>query len=217
MAGGETVFEYTVKGVLHHAIPISLREALDLKMGDVVVYQKTPNKWKPWRKHHLVYSGVNINEALTSPVTINTEEVVLYDDATFSRSVSDSVGLDADVKTALIGFGVNFDIGEQKTLKAEFGQVKRTVWSLRDEVFKGKFRGSLNMDHPVVKDAKRHGSVLFVVTHLYQAEKVNINLQETIRAGISGNEKDDDSSSSTPAGPDGDTSQCSIDTVGAEL
>lgn len=206
MAGGETVFEYTVKGVLHDAIPISLREALDLKMGDVVVYEKAPSKWKPWRKHSLVYSGININDALASPVAINSQEVVLYDDATFARSVSDSVGLDADVKTALVGFGVNFDIGEKKTLKGEFGQVKRMKWNLRDEVFKGKFRGSLNMDHPIVRDAKRHGSVLFVVTHLYQSEKVNVSLQETISAGISGNEKDD-GSSSTPEGPDGDTSQ----------
>lgn len=176
---------------MHDVIPISLDEAVDLKMGDVLMYERTPSKWKPWRKHRLVYSGVNINDVLTSSAKINTEEVVLYDDATFSRGVNDSVGLDADVKTALVAFGVNFDIGEQKTLKAEFGQVKRIVWNLRDEVFKGTFKGMLNMDHPIVKDAKRHGGVLFVVSHLYQSAKVQVTVQETLTAGISGNEKDD--------------------------
>ena len=207
MAQG-TVLEYTVKGILHDAIPISLEEAVDMKMGDVVVYEKTPSRWKPWRKHHLVYSGVNINDALVSPVTISTEDIVLYDNATYSRSVRDSVGLDADVKTALVSFGVNFDIGEQKTLRGEFGQVKRMVWKLRDEVFKGQFRGTLNMDHPVVRDAKRHGSMLFVVTHLYQSEKVSVTLQETLTGGISGNEKDDKDGSSATEGQDGDTSEC---------
>ena len=191
MAGRSTVFEFTVKGILHDAIPISLAEAVDLKMGDVLVYEKTLSKWRPWRKHRLVYSGININDALVSPVAINTAEVVLYNDATYSRNISDSVGLDADVKTSLVAFGVNFDIGEKKTLKGEFGQVKRMVWKLRDEVFKGAFKGTLKMDHPIVQDAKRHGSMLFVVTHLYQSAKVNITLQETLTAGISGNEKDD--------------------------
>lgn len=214
MAGGSTVFEYTVKGILHDAIPISLEEAVDLKMGDILVYEKTPSKWKPWRKHRLVYSGININDALVSPVTINTAEVVLYNDATYSRNVSDSVGLDADVKTALIAFGVNFDIGEQKTLKGEFGQVKRMVWNLRDEVFKSAFKGTLNMDHPIVRDAKRHGSVLFVVTHLYQSAKVNITLQQTLTAGISGKEdedkdnKDDKGDDDSTTGGDTSESRC---------
>ena len=211
MACGNTVFEYTVKGILHDAIPISLEEAVDLKMGDILVYEKTPSKWKPWRKHRLVYSGININDALVAPVTISTAEVVLYNDATFSRNVSDSVGLDADVKTALIAFGVNFDIGEQKTLKGEFGQVKRMAWNLRDEVFRRAFKGTLNMDHPIVQDAKRHGSVLFVVTHLYQSAKVNITLQQTLTAGISGKE-DDDKDNKDDKGDDdsttgGDTSE----------
>ena len=208
---GSTVLEYTVKGILHDVIPISLDEAMKLKMGDVLVYEKMPSKWKPWRKHHLVYSGVNINDVLASPAKINTEEVVLYDDATFSRGVNDSVGLDADVKTALVGFGVNFDIGEQKTLRAEFGQVKRIVWNLRDETFKGTFKEKhLNMDHPIVKDAKRHSAVLFVVTHLYQSTKVHVTLQETLTAGISGKEKDDkdgNGGDSTPT-QGGDTSEC---------
>ena len=209
---GSTVLEYTVKGILHDVIPISLDEAVDLKMGDVLMYERTPSKWKPWRKHRLVYSGVNINDVLTSSAKINTEEVVLYDDATFSRGVNDSVGLDADVKTALVAFGVNFDIGEQKTLKAEFGQVKRIVWNLRDEVFKGTFKGMLNMDHPIVKDAKRHGGVLFVVSHLYQSAKVQVTVQETLTAGISGNEKDDKDDNGDDSTPTqgGDTSECGV-------
>ena len=212
---GNTVFEYTVKGILHDAIPITPSEALDLTMGDVIVYEKTPSKWRPWRKHHLVYSGININDVLNSPVAITTEEAVLYDDATFTRSVSDSVGLDADVKTALTSFGVKFDISEKKTLTGEFGQVKRMLWNLRNEVIKKTFRGSLKIDHPIVENAKRHGSILFVVTHLYQSAKVHVQLDETLIAGISGDGKLDGSSSKTTEGSDGDTSQSSSSTVGA--
>ena len=197
------LFEHTVKDILHDAIPITLSDALDLKMGDVIVYEKTPSKWKPWRKHQLVYSGININDVLTSPVTITTEEAVLYDNANFTRSISahGSAGLDVDVKEALVSLGVNFDMDGERTLMSEFGQVKRMLWNLKEEVLKSTFRGSLNMDHPIVVP----GSVLFVVTHLYQSAKFTLSL----KTGISVDEKIGGSIGSTTESPDGHTSQSS--------
>ena len=186
---GQTVFEHIVRGVLNNAIPVNLERSLDLKMGSILVYQQKPSIFKPWRKHHLVFTGVGVENILNGSVDMQSTEEVLYDDANYSRTISEDVKLDADIKSSLVDFGMNFDVGETKVLTGDFGKVTRIVWKLREDIMNGKFQGTLNMDHPVVKDAKTHGSTIFVVTHLYRADKVVIALTRSIKAGGGADDK----------------------------
>ena len=179
----ETVFEHCVRGILHSAIPISLERSLDLEIGSVLVYEKKPTRWKPWRKHSLVFTGYSINDLLKAAVPIKTDQAVMYDSANYSRTIDDNVDLDADVKSSLVDFGMNFNVGEKRVLTGNFGKLTRMRWNLRDEVIHGTFKATVNTDHVITKDAAEHGSTIFVVTHLFQADKVVLTLDNSVTFG----------------------------------
>ena len=174
-----------MRGVIRSAIPISLESSLDLEMGSVLVYEKTPTRFTPWRKNNLVFTGFSINDLLDIPVSITTDEAVMYDCANYSRTINDKAAadLDADVKSSLVDFGMNFNIGEEKKLSGNFGKVTRKRWNLRDEVIRGIFKATMNTDHGITKGAAKRGGTIFVVTDLYQADMVVLSLHNTVTIG----------------------------------
>ena len=65
MAGTErecAIFNRAVNFVLPSTIPTLLDRSDDYALGDVLVYEKRPWVLMPWRKHCLVFTGVNISE-----------------------------------------------------------------------------------------------------------------------------------------------------------
>ena len=175
------IFGRAVNFVLQHAIPTHFDRSQEYKLGDVLVYEKKLRVFMPWRKHRLVFTGVNIADLLTEAIHIETGEEQVFTEGSISRTFGESAKVDGEVMYAIAHLGVQIDETEHATISADFGKIDRHYTNLSSllsrQAADKKFR--VLADHPVIKDAIAHNRTLFVINNLYVAEKADVNLNFT--------------------------------------
>jgi len=184
------VFNKAVNFVLPSAIPTHLDRSQEYALGDVLVYEKKQHFLMPWRKHRLVFTGVNVAELIddtnfSSQVTKTVFPV--FDDASTNRTFGVDGKLDAEIKYAVAHFGVGVSASENTTVSVDFGKVVRHFNNLPSLFNQQQFSVSTTTTqlfsqhpppriHPVIQDALRNNRTIFVITSLYVADKADVSV-----------------------------------------
>ena len=176
------VFNRGVNFVLPAAIPTHLDRADEYSLGDVLVFEKKLRPLMPWRKDRLVFTDVNISELLkdqAEPLDIKESVESIFDNANSSRTFGVDAKVDAEIQYAVAHFGVDVQATENASMSVDFGKVDRHFTNLSSILAQQSGKISVSMTHPVIQDALKHSSTLFVITSLYVAEKAVVNLSYT--------------------------------------
>ena len=180
MAGAEDViFNRAVNFSLRHAIPTQLDRCNEFALGGVLVFEKKLRPLMPWRKHRLVFTGVNINKLLKEPIDMESKVEVTYDKTSTSRTFGVDAKVDAEIQDAVAHFGVHVAATEHASMSVDFGKVERHY--IDHDLLGGettKQHQVLTTDS-VIKDAIAHNRTLFVINSLYVAEKAEVDLKFT--------------------------------------
>ena len=106
------------------------------------------------------------------------------------------MGLDGELKSVLSRLDLKVQAKEQKTLSisTDFGRITHIQTDLFEVLHAHRIRVQLmyvlkeqfvsinphtpqvNPDHPIVREARKHGDTIFVMTTLYQTERCNIEV-----------------------------------------
>ena len=196
------VFNQAVNFVLPHAIPTHFDRSDEFKLGDVLVYEKKRRPLMPWRKHRLVYTGVNISDLLTESVQIDTKVEQTFSEGSTTRSFGESAKVDAQVSYAIAHLGVDVAESEHASMSTDFGKIDRHYTNFADLISRqtAERKYQVLLKHPVIKDAMAHNKTLFVINHLYVAEKADVSLiyaSDDDDKGASADKKAPPSSSTT--------------------
>ena len=95
------VFNRAVNFVVPSAIPTHLDRSDEYTLGDVLVFEKKLRPFMPWRKHRLVFTGVNISELLkdqTEPLNVQENVESIFDNANTSRTFGVDARVDAEIQ-----------------------------------------------------------------------------------------------------------------------
>jgi len=198
------VFNRAVNFVIPSAIPTHLDRSDEYALGDVLVFEKKLRPFMPWRKHHLVFTGVNISELLkdqTEPLNVQENVESIFDNANTSRTFGVDARVDAEIQYAVAHFGVDVQATENASMSVDFGKVDRHFTNLSSILAQQSGKVFASPAHPVIQDASSKNSTLFVITSMYVAEKSIVNLSFT--AGGKDDAKDTKSQTANPP-PTGD-------------
>jgi len=192
--GERAVFNRAVHFILPSAIPTHLDRSQEYALGDVLVYEKKLRFLMPWRKHRLVFTGINLSELVDDTVPQITKTVTpVFDDASTSRTFGMGAKFDAEIRYAVAHFGAGVSASENATVSVDFGKVERhfsNLSSLLNNTL-NKDRFSVSAVHPVIQEAIRNNRTIFVITSLYVADKANINVsfKSGTKDGVADNSK----------------------------
>ena len=185
------IFNRAVNFMLPHAIPTQLDRCNEFALGGVLVFEKKLRLLMPWRKHRLVFTGVNINTLLKEPIDMESKVEVTYDKTSSSRTFGVNGKVDAEVQDAVAHFGVHVAATEHANMSVDFGKVERHYTNLV-ELLGGEAarQHQVSTNHPVIEDAIAHDRTLFVINSVYVAEKAEVNVKFTgDNKGIDGGSK----------------------------
>ena len=171
------IFNRAVNFVLPHAIPTHFDRSEEYKLGDVLVYEKKLRALMPWRRHRLVFTGVNISDLLTEAIQIDKKEEDTFTEANTTRTFGESAKVDAEVAYAVAHFGAKIAESERATVSVNFGKVSRHYSNLSELLSRQAAEKKYQvLSHPVIRDAIAHNRTLFVINNLYVAEKADVSL-----------------------------------------
>ena len=175
------IFSRGVNFILPNSIPTHFDRTEEYNLGDVLVYEKKLRPLMPWRKHRLVFTGVNISSLLTESIQPNNGVQEVFSDSNTTRTFEKSAIVDAEVIYAIAHLGIHIAESERATMSVNFGKIERHFSNLTDllsrQAADKKFR--VLTEHPVIKDAMAHNRTIFVINNVYVAEKADINLTFT--------------------------------------
>lgn len=172
------IFNRAVNFVLPHAIPTHFDRSQEYKLGDVLVYENKLRAFMPWRRHRLVFTGVNISELLKETIQIDTKTEDRFTEASTTRTFGESAKVDAEVTYAVAHLGAKIAESERATVSVDFGKISRQYSNLSELLRQqpAERRYEVSTEHPVIKDAIAHNRTLFVINNLYVAEKADVSL-----------------------------------------
>ena len=176
------VFNRAVNFVVPSAIPTHLDRSDEYTLGDVLVFEKKLRPFMPWRKHRLVFTGVNISELLkdqTEPLNVQENVESIFDNANTSRTFGVDARVDAEIQYAVAHFGVDVQATENASMSVDFGKVDRHFTNLSSILAQQSGKVFASPAHPVIQDASSKNSTLFLITSMYVAEKPLVNLSFT--------------------------------------
>ena len=189
------IFSRAVNFVLPNSIPTHFDRSEEYQLGDVLVYEKKLRPLMPWRKHRLVFTGVNISSLLTESIQLDNGVQNVFSDSSTTRTFGESAKVDAEIMYAIANLGIHIAESERATMTVNFGKIDRHFSNLTDLISRQaadkKFR--VLADHPVIRDAMAHNKTLFVINNLYVAEKADVSLSFT------GDSKDTDTDTAKQA------------------
>ena len=135
----------------------------------------------PWRKHRLVFTGVNISSLLTESIQSDNGVQEVFSDSNTTRTFGETAKVDAEIMYAIAHLGIHIAESERATMSVNFGKIERHFSNLTDllsrQAADKKFR--VFAEHPVIKDAMAHNKTIFVINNVYVAEKADISLTFT--------------------------------------
>ena len=175
----QELFGRTVRQYLPSAIPSHLERIDEYSAGKVLVYRKQPKRLMPWRKNHLNFTGFDLSSLLAEgqALKVSTASDVVFDTGTGTRKSDADLNLDAQLKDALVGMGVTLKSSETKNLSlvTKLGKITHIKTDLFQRLQSKTYK--LDLNHLVVKKALHEGGTLFVISTLYQADVVNIQIE----------------------------------------
>jgi len=192
--GERAVFNRAVNFVLPSAIPTHLDRSQEYALGDVLVYEKKVRFLMPWRKHRLVFTGINLSELVDDIASRVTKTVTqVFDNASTSRTFGVEAKLDTEIQYAVAHFGIGVSASENATVSVDFGKVERHFSNLPSLLNKDRFSVSTSVStvHPVIQEALRNNRTIFVISSLYVADKANVNVsfKNSSTDGVADNSK----------------------------
>ena len=177
----DIIFSRAVNFVLPNSIPTHFDRSEEYQLGDVLVYEKKLRPLMPWRKHRLVFTGVNISRLLTESIQVDNGVQEVFTDSNTTRTFGETAKIDAEIMYAIAHLGIHIAESEHATMTVNFGKIDRHFSNLTDLLARKaadkKFR--VLADHPVIRDAMTHNKTLFVINNLYVAEKADVSLTFT--------------------------------------
>ncbi len=184
----QTLFGRAVGYHLPTAIPTTLERIDEFCLGKVLLHHKRPHKFMPWRKHDLDFTGYSLSTLLSEDEHLKfaTASNFLFDVKKGVSTVDVQLGLDAELKEALVKFDMRFQSGDQKKLNitADFGRITHVTTDLFPVLSARKIK--VNRDHPIVQEAMEKGGALFIISTVYEAERCCIQFNSTTKADDSG-------------------------------
>ena len=172
------IFSRAVNFVLPNSIPTHFDRSEEYQVGDVLVYEKKLHPLMPWRKHKLIFTGVNISSLLTESVQLDNGVQEVFSDSSTTWTFGESAKVDAQIMCAIAKLGIHVAESEHATMSVNFGRIDRHFSNLAHLPTRQAADKKLHVlaDHPVIRDAKAHNRTLFVINNLYVAEKADVSL-----------------------------------------
>ncbi|XP_065887979.1 uncharacterized protein [Dysidea avara] len=186
--GERAVFNRAVNFVLPSTIPTHLDRSQEYALGDVLVYEKKVRFLMPWRKHRLLFTGVNLSELLLDNSLVpkvTKSETPVFDDASTSRTFGVNAKLDTEIQYSVAHFGAGASASENTILSVDFGKVERYFSNLPSLLNQQRF--SAKQVHPVIQEALRNNETIFVITSLYVADKAIVYVGYKDSRGVGNN------------------------------
>ena len=197
--GERVVFNRAVNFVLPSTIPTHLDRSEEYALGDVLVYEKKVRFLMPWRKHRLVFTGVNLSELLLDNPSlvpkVTKSETPIFDDANTSRTFGVDAKLDSEIQYSVAHFGAGVFASENTTVSVDFGKVERYFSNLPSLLNQQRF--SAKQVHPVIQEALRNNKTIFVITSLYVADKAIVYVGYKDSGGVGNNKSKSQTTQST--------------------
>ena len=177
----DIIFSRAVNFVLPNSIPTHFDRTEEYKIGDVLVYERKLRPLMPWRKHRLVFTGVNISNLLTEAIQIDNGVQEVFSQSSTTRTFGESAKVDAEIVYAIAHLGIHIAESENATMSIDFGKIERQFSNLTDLLSRQAADKKLRVltDHSVIKDAMAHSKTLFVINNVYVAEKADVSLTFT--------------------------------------
>lgn len=184
----QTLFNRAVGYHLPTAIPTTLERIDEFSLGKVLLFHKRPHKFMPWRKHELDFTGYSLSSLLAEGQNLqfSTASNFLFDVEKGVSTVDVQLGLDAELKEALVKFDMRFQTSDQKKLNitADFGRITHVSTDLFPMMSARKVK--VNTEHPVVREAIEKGGALFIISTIYEAERCCIQFGSATKMDDSG-------------------------------
>ena len=168
------VFKKAVEDVLPYAIPVTLENCDDYKVGKVLIYSKKP--LEPVAQ--LKFTGCSIESLLVDgqKITITTACNDLHVTGKAFSSLMAKINLDADQDLSLLfGGSLDFSGGQDKDLDVvtDFGKILQIPSDLVAKVINNKLY--LKVEHPTVQEAINNGSIIFFIHTIFESEHVKLS------------------------------------------
>ena len=169
----QRLFARVVDHFLPSAIPTTLERHEDFTLGAVLHYKTKPKPFMPWRKNELHFSDCTLNELLVEGQQLKFAAMRNF---LFDAKSGINIPLDASPEflRSLEQLKVNTAGVKQFYVATDLGRVNHVVSDIFTLILAQKVR--LNTSHPVVKVAMRKGSIVFVISTLYQTEHLRMKV-----------------------------------------
>ena len=168
------VFKKAVEDVLPYAIPVTLENCGDYKVGRVLVYSKKP--LEPVAQ--LKFTGCSIENLLADgqKITITIASNNLHVTGKSVSSLMVKANLDADLDLSLLfGGSLDFSDGQDRDLDVvtDFGKILQISSDLVAKVINNNLY--LKVEHPTVQEAINNGGVIFFIHTIFESEHVKLS------------------------------------------
>jgi hypothetical protein len=189
----QSLFARAVSTNLSTVIPTALEGIDQFAIGKVLTYQKKPRKLLPWRRHELNFTGRSITDLVAEgqlqELSFTTSSDFLFDAGKGTDKISVEFGLDGELRAVLSKLDLKLHAMEEKnmSISTDFGKITHVQTDLFEVLYAHRIK--VNTDHPVIREARKNGNTLFVISTLYEAERCNIEVVFS--------EKTDDAASAT--------------------
>ena len=177
----QSVFERAVRHHLPSAFVPLLERVDEFAVGKVLVLHKKPHFW---RHDALDFTSLDFQLLLTEVQSkgkafgVQTERKKQFDQSVDSsnRMIKIDLGLDAELKTKLGDIGGDIGGGGAKSLQVSvnFGSITHIISDLPQTLMSHQW--TIDNSHAVIKDALVKGKEMFVITSVYEAQKVIVKV-----------------------------------------
>jgi hypothetical protein len=183
----QSLFARAVSTNLSTVIPTALEGIDQFAIGKVLTYQKKPRKLLPWRRHELNFTGRSITDLVAEgqlqELSFTTSSDFLFDAGNGTDKTS-------------VEFGLHAREEKNMSISTDFGKISHVQTDLFEVLHTHRIK--VNTDHPVIREARKNGNTLFVISTLYEAERCNIEVVFSEKTDEAANAAVDASTDSEP-------------------
>lgn len=174
----QILFNHIVSTKLPFAVPSQLDNIDNLGLGQVFVFSKRPQRFRPFHNNDLKFTNSSI-PSLLEESSIKNFEIISSTNLEFDTSkggpLQSKVDLRASgsVSKAVADLELNVEGATDATISADLGMVKNLEANVLYSCSKNL---RVKLDHPTVREAIATGGTLFAVTTVYRADRCHIKV-----------------------------------------